>query len=183
MANHEPHIDGTVQCIEDVVEIQIGREFASCDAAPEGDIGLGAARLEKALTKGAYQGAVTLPGTKNGRNHMTAAAAQNFHKLPHLLIHVFPDGARVRKPQLRHDAAGECICHKGGLGGPPAIDRGLADACLRGYIFDREICEAVLFPFEELERAVQDGLACALAAGTARRWRSRRGGEIPIPCA
>ncbi len=167
MLQEKPHVNGSIEGIEQKVEVCVSGEFPPGDPSPQGTVGFAAARPQETFAEGLDQVLVTLAGGENGRDDSSATAAKNFDQLSHLLAHIGIYGSGIRKSEVASRAAGECVGNQGALVGPPAIDGGFADSGALSHLFNFEVGKSVL-P-EKIQSGAQDGLAGLLAAWTARR--------------
>src|SRR5271169_235135 len=127
MPYEEPHVDGSVEGIQNEIHVDIFAQFAAQNPALERGVSLPAARPEEALAESRNELSVTLSGAKNRGNNAPAAAPEDLYHLTHLLSHVGANRTSIREVELPGRAAGERICNEGSLVRPPAVNSRFAD--------------------------------------------------------
>src|SRR5579862_5532719 len=122
MAKQESHVNGTVQRIEKQIHIDIFLQLAAGNAPAQCGVSLLAPWFHETFAKSGDQVVITLPGAQHGGDDTSAAAAENFYKLPHLLVHVAANRTGIGKMQLASGTAGECVGDESTLIRPPTIN-------------------------------------------------------------
>ncbi len=144
MPYEEAHVDGSVERIQEQVQVLVRPEFTALNPAAERSVGLPPARPQEAFAEGGDEIVVALTSAKNSGNNASTWTAKNFDELTHLLAHVRKYEAGVGEVEFTGGAAGECIGDEHGLIRPPAINGGLANARVSSHGFYGQIGKAIL---------------------------------------
>ena len=109
MAKQESHVNGTVAANREANPYRHLLRLAAENAPAQCGVSLLAPWFHETFAKSGDEVVITLPGAQHGGDDTSAAAAENFYKLPHLLVHVAANRTGVGKMQLASGTAGKCI--------------------------------------------------------------------------
>src|SRR5690242_19226448 len=109
MADEKPHMDGAIEGIEQKVEINFARKFATFHRALQCSISLFPAGPHKALAKCLQEFRVKLSAANHGGDHTTATTAEDLHHARHLIAEVGADRTSVGEMQFFDGTGGERI--------------------------------------------------------------------------
>ncbi len=166
MPYEEAHVDGSVERIEEQVQVDIAAQFAAQNPATQCSVCLLPARPEEAFAESGDEVAVALAAAQDGGNNASTRAAKNFDELTHLLAHVRTNEAGIREVEFTGGAAGECVGDEHGFVWPPAINSCLAHVRMSRDGLDGQGGKAILS--QKFQSAAQDSQAGVFTAWAAR---------------
>jgi len=164
--DQEAHVDGSIERIEDEIEIAVGGYFATVDAALESFIRLSTTGPQKAVTKGSDQLAIRLTSGEQRRHDLAALGAKDPYQPPHLKAHVSLHGSGIREAQFVIGAGGESVGDQGSLSRPPTVDSCFANVGVGGDGLNAQLRKSAN-SLQQFQGAAQDRLSRFFAAGPA----------------